>query len=73
MNQKPNRSSQPAWVRLSAIAIVGVWASASVAHANNGSVKHYSVNEPGNVLIADQFNNRVVETDPNGNILWQFV
>jgi len=29
-------------------------------------------NEPGNVLIADQFNNRVIEVDPDGNIVWSF-
>jgi hypothetical protein len=29
-------------------------------------------NNPGNILIADQFNNRVVEVDPAGNIVWQF-
>lgn len=29
-------------------------------------------NEPGNILISDQFNNRVIETDPNGNIIWSF-
>jgi hypothetical protein len=29
-------------------------------------------NEPGNYLIADQFNNRVIEVDPNGRIVWQF-
>lgn len=29
-------------------------------------------NLPGNVVIADQFNNRVIEVDPNGNIVWQF-
>jgi hypothetical protein len=29
-------------------------------------------NRPGNTLIADQFNNRVIEVDPNGNIVWQF-
>ena len=26
----------------------------------------------GNILIADQFNNRVIEVDPHGNIVWQF-
>jgi len=29
-------------------------------------------NQPGNVLIADQFNNRVIETDPYGAIVWSF-
>jgi hypothetical protein len=29
-------------------------------------------NERGNYLIADQFNNRVIEVDPNGKIVWQF-
>src|SRR5260370_1607317 len=29
-------------------------------------------NKPGNILITDQFNNRVIEIDPAGNIVWQF-
>jgi hypothetical protein len=29
-------------------------------------------NAPGNILIADQFNNRVVEVAPSGEIVWQF-
>jgi outer membrane protein assembly factor BamB len=30
-------------------------------------------NTPGNILIADQFNNRVIEVDPqSGTIVWQF-
>ena len=30
-------------------------------------------NQPGNILICDQFNNRVIEVDPvSKNILWQF-
>jgi len=31
-----------------------------------------SFNRPGNTLIADQFNNRVIEVDPDGNIVWHF-
>jgi hypothetical protein len=29
-------------------------------------------NRPGNILIADQFNNRVIEANQAGNILWSF-
>ena len=29
-------------------------------------------NQPDNILITDQFNNRVIEIDPSGNIVWQF-
>jgi hypothetical protein len=29
-------------------------------------------NQPGNVLIADQWNNRVIETTPAGQIIWSF-
>ena len=29
-------------------------------------------NQPGNILITDQFNNRVIEIDAAGNIVWQF-
>lgn len=29
-------------------------------------------NHPGNYLIADQFNNRVIEVTPDGEIVWQF-
>src|SRR5258708_39201493 len=29
-------------------------------------------NSRGNILIADQFNNRVIEVDRQGNIVWQF-
>jgi hypothetical protein len=29
-------------------------------------------NDPGNILIADQFNNRVIEVDRNHRILWQY-
>ena len=29
-------------------------------------------NRPGNILISDQFNNRVIEVTPAGNIVWSF-
>jgi hypothetical protein len=39
------------------------------AQAEDG---HRSFNRPGHVLIADQFNNRVIEVNQNGDIVWQF-
>ena len=32
----------------------------------------FDFNMPGNILIADQFNNRVIEARPDGTIVWQF-
>ena len=29
-------------------------------------------NTPGNTLIADQFNNRVIEVSPSGDVVWRF-
>jgi hypothetical protein len=29
-------------------------------------------NRPGNILITDQFNNRVIEIDPAGKVVWKF-
>lgn len=31
-----------------------------------------SYNEPGNILISDQYNNRVIEVTPRGDIVWFF-
>ena len=38
------------------------------AHASGGG----GFNQPGNVLISDQFNNRAIEVDRNKNIVWSF-
>lgn len=37
----------------------------------DGSLRR-NFNRPGNILISDQFNNRVIEADPAGNIVWSF-
>ncbi len=42
--------------------------SANFAIAQNPG----TFNQSGNILITDQFNNRVIEIDPAGNIVWQF-
>src|SRR2546421_2341750 len=43
-------------------------ASASAAGPGSGS----GFNQPGNILIADQFNNRVVEVDRQHRVVWHF-
>jgi hypothetical protein len=52
-----------------AAGVVGLGAAPALAdgHRDRGDF-----NDPGNVLIADQFNNRVIEVDPRGEIVWQF-
>jgi len=50
---------------------VGVMALASAASADSMKLNR-GFNERGNILIADQFNNRVIETDTAGNIIWSF-
>jgi outer membrane protein assembly factor BamB len=49
-------------------------ASLLVAGSVSASDLHLSrhFNEPGNIVIADQFNNRVIEATPNGKIVWSF-
>ncbi len=42
--------------------------SSHQAHASGGG----GFNQPGNLLITDQFNNRVIEVDRNKNIVWSF-
>ena len=56
------------------LAMVAVMAFASPALAKDPfkTMMRPGFNRPGNVLIADQFNNRVIEVDRQGNIVWQF-
>src|SRR5579863_2233789 len=51
---------------------VGTALTIAFAPVSATSAKKDRYNHPGNVLISDQFNNRVIETDQNGNIIWQF-
>jgi hypothetical protein len=50
-----------------ALVLVEALATATPASANSSRF-----NRPGNILIADQFNNRVIEIDRHHNIVWQF-
>jgi len=50
---------------------MGLMSQVPVACAANPPLSR-EFNAPGNLLIADQFNNRVIELDPSGNIVWSF-
>ena len=62
-------NSTGAWCSL--LTAVGVMTLAGNVPAKDMKVNR-EFNEPGNILIADQFNNRVIETDTAGNIIWSF-
>ena len=51
--------------------ITGLLAASTLVMAGAGNAQS-TFNQPGNILITDQFNNRVIEIDPRGNIVWQF-
>ena len=61
--------STGAWC--SVFVAVGALVLAGTASAGNVPLSRH-FNQPGNLLMADQFNNRVIETDPAGRIVWQF-
>jgi len=44
----------------------------SAGFASPGDESSHRFNHPGNILITDQFNNRVIEIDPAGAIVWHF-
>jgi hypothetical protein len=72
------RRSRPAINALVVLALL--WGCAGVDDPRRQTPAALSVlgsinpafNSPGNILITDQFNNRVIEIDPAGNIVWQF-
>ena len=37
-----------------------------------GAANNHQFNDAGNILIADQFNNRVIEIDKKGQIVWSW-
>ena len=47
-------------------------AATSMPVCGEDSRTPHGFNRAGNILIADQFNNRVIETDPGGHIVWSF-
>ena len=51
------------------IVVIAAFATLAAGGALAGGT---GFNAPGNILIADQFNNRVIEVAPSGDIVWQF-
>ncbi|MDQ6878216.1 MAG: hypothetical protein M3082_11090 [Candidatus Dormibacteraeota bacterium] len=49
------------------VVLLGALVTAAPASASSGGF-----NSPGNILIADQFNNRVIEIDRHHHIVWQW-
>ena len=64
-----NLTSRRVWC--SVLAALGVLALAGTVSADSMKSRH-EFNKAGNILIADQFNNRVIEINPNGDIVWSF-
>src|SRR5260370_5371651 len=48
------------------------WALALLLGVVSANAQQSGFNQPGNILITDQFNNRVIEINPAGAIVWQF-
>jgi hypothetical protein len=64
---------RPALIRFTHVAVAVSLGSAILLTGNLSKGQSFGkFNQPGNILITDQFNNRVIEIDPNGNIVWQF-
>jgi len=55
-----------------AVVFLSLAAFPSVFAVKTPTATNSSFNQAGNILITDQFNNRVIEIDPAGNIVWQF-
>src|SRR5216684_3741072 len=60
------------YILTSAIVFLALAAFPSVFAASTTKITNGGFNQPGNILITDQFNNRVIEIDRAGNIVWQF-
>ena len=71
MTVKTNQIPAFRKVWCSVLTTAGVTAFAGVVLAGNPPLAR-EFNEPGNLLIADQFNNRVIEINPAGGIVWSF-
>ncbi|HVH15945.1 MAG TPA: hypothetical protein VNA15_09545 [Candidatus Angelobacter sp.] len=60
------------YVLATAVVFLALAAFPSVFATSTTKTSNGGFNQPGNILITDQFNNRVIEIDRAGNIVWQF-
>ena len=58
--------------RVSVSLLIGTVVVLSVAMSGETDDRDTGFNRPGNILITDQFNNRVIEIARDGTIVWQF-
>jgi hypothetical protein len=59
-------------IAMAAIGPIAVIVAFATLGAGVSLAEGAGYNAPGNTLIADQFNNRVIEVAPSGAIVWQF-
>ena len=71
INKRNNTVLTSAGAWSSILAAAGILALTGTASAGGLQLSRY-FNQPGDILIADQFNNRVIEATPSGQIVWQF-
>jgi hypothetical protein len=58
--------------RLKLLAALVTAALSSICALSQVKSDQGQFNREGNILISDQFNNRVIEVTPDGGIVWQF-
>ena len=68
--------SRPFWLsgvpRAKLLAVLVTVALSSICALSQVRSDHGHFNKKGNLLISDQFNNRVIEVERHGEIVWQF-
>lgn len=72
INRIPAKHRRPIRKTLAAMLALLLGLAVHPVLAGHGFRQLSGFNLPGNILIADQFNNRVIEVSPAGTILWSF-